>query len=85
MGDLPITVVISTQGHQDPTYLHMESEFIERRSQFLSSWTAQFPKGKFVTTSDSGHYIHHEEPKLVQTELNQLLDRVERGQIEKVD
>jgi pimeloyl-ACP methyl ester carboxylesterase len=43
------------------------------RADMLKSWVNEFSRGRFKSTSESGHFIHIEEPELVIAEFQKLL------------
>jgi pimeloyl-ACP methyl ester carboxylesterase len=73
IGNIRVTVIVSIRQHKDPVYLAQEPEFIASRAEFLGSWVREFPQGRFVVTSRSGHYVQRDEPQLIIDELRALL------------
>ncbi|MEC8859911.1 MAG: alpha/beta hydrolase [Pseudomonadota bacterium] len=76
IGDIAVRTIVSTQGYHEQIYLFHKPEFSEKRVQFLTEWTARFPRSRLVTTSSSGHFVHYDEPKLVLDELDAMLSEL---------
>ena len=71
IGDIKITTLVSVQSMGDDLVLgSLDARKI--RAKMLESWVNEFPQGRFVSTTRSGHFIHDEEPELVIAELQRL-------------
>jgi pimeloyl-ACP methyl ester carboxylesterase len=72
IGDIKITVLASVQDMGDDLVIG-SLEAMQIRANMLESWVNDFPRGRFVSTTKSGHFIHEEEPELVIAEFQKLL------------
>ena len=72
IGDIKVTVLASVQDMGDDLVLG-SLEAMQIRANMLESWVNDFPRGRFVSTTQSGHFIHEEEPELVIAEFQKLL------------
>lgn len=72
IGDIKVTVLASVQGMGDDLVIG-SLEAMQIRADMLESWVNDFPRGRFVSTTKSGHFIHEDEPELVITEFQKLL------------
>jgi len=72
IGDIKITVLVSLQDMGDELVIG-SLEAMQIRANMLESWVSEFPQGRFISTTQSGHFIHDEEPDLVIDEFERLL------------
>jgi pimeloyl-ACP methyl ester carboxylesterase len=72
IGDIKVTVLASVQDMGDDLVLG-SLKAMQIRANMLESWVNGFPRGRFVSTTKSGHFIHVEEPELVIAEFQKLL------------
>jgi pimeloyl-ACP methyl ester carboxylesterase len=72
IGDIKVTAIASVQFMGDDFVLgSLEARQI--RANMLESWVNEFPRGRFVSTTKSGHFIHVEEPEFVIAEFQKLV------------
>jgi pimeloyl-ACP methyl ester carboxylesterase len=71
IGDIKVTVIASIQDMGDDLVIGT-LEAMQIRANLLESWVHEFPQGRFVSTTQSGHFIHDEEPELVIAEFQKL-------------
>ena len=45
--------------------------------QMWQQWATAFPQGRAVLTKKSGHYVQFDEPELVLSELQLLIDQTD--------
>jgi pimeloyl-ACP methyl ester carboxylesterase len=72
IGDIKVTAIASVQDMGDELVLG-SLQAMQIRANMLESWVNEFPRGRFVSTTKSGHFIHVEEPELVIAEFQKLL------------
>jgi pimeloyl-ACP methyl ester carboxylesterase len=72
IGDIKVTVLASVQDMGDDLVIG-SLEAMQIRANMLESWINEFPRGRFVSTTKSGHFIHVEEPEFVIAEFQKLL------------
>jgi len=72
IGDIKVTVIASVQDMGDD-FVIGSLEAMQIRAKMLESWVNEFPRGRFVSTTQSGHFIHAQEPELVMAEFQKLL------------
>ncbi|MGO4893564.1 alpha/beta fold hydrolase [Flavobacterium sp. W21_SRS_FM6] len=72
IGDVKVTVLASIQDMGDDLVIG-SLQAMQIRANMLEAWVNEFPRGRFVSTTKSGHFIHVEEPELVITEFRKLL------------
>lgn len=71
IGDIKVTVLASVQAMGDELELG-SLEAMNIRAKMLESWVNEFPQGRFVSTPQSGHFIHIDEPELVIAEFQKM-------------
>jgi pimeloyl-ACP methyl ester carboxylesterase len=76
IGDIPVTLIASVMQFDKPQTIFNSDAGRKRWGEIQSDWLATFPKGRFVTTDKSPHYIQQSEPELVLTELSLLIEKV---------
>jgi len=67
--DVPVTVLTATRGKPP--------QLLERSTQLAESVAQSAPRGRHVPVTDSGHYIHHDQPAEVVRVVADTLARVE--------
>jgi pimeloyl-ACP methyl ester carboxylesterase len=72
IGDIRVTTLASVQDMGDDLVIG-SLEAMQIRANMLESWINEFPRGRFVSTTKSGHFIHVEEPEFVIAEFQKLL------------
>jgi hypothetical protein len=72
IGDIKVTVLARVQDMGDDLVIG-SLEAMQIRANMLESWVNEFPQGRFVFTTQSGHFIHDEELEIVITEFQKLL------------
>ena len=77
MGDIPMTLIAGVKLIENPQLLFHTDAVRERWGQIQAEWVSQFPRGKAVMATDSGHFVQDDQPDLVVSELIALIDRVE--------
>ena len=73
IADIPVTILVSTQEMPGPDLLLGSSEAMQVRADMIKQLATQFPRGKYVETNDSGHFIQDDEPELVIENLRELI------------
>ncbi len=79
IGDLPVTLIAGVQRVENPTLIFHRDEARERWGQIQTEWVSQFPRGKAVMATESGHFVQDDQPDLVLSELAELLERAGDG------
>ncbi len=79
IGDLPITLIAGVRRVENPTLIFHRDEARERWGQIQAEWVSQFPRGRAVMATDSGHFVQDDQPELVLKELVRLLERADGG------
>jgi pimeloyl-ACP methyl ester carboxylesterase len=72
IGDIKVTLLASVQDMGDDLVIG-SLEAMQIRANMLKSWVNEFPRGRFVSTTKSGHFIHVEEPEFVISEFQKLI------------
>ncbi|SEA21610.1 alpha/beta fold hydrolase [Microbulbifer marinus] len=75
IGDIPVTVIASTKKYDQPANLFFTDEAREAWGKLHRNWVETFPRGRFVATSKSYHFVQFDEPELVIAEVRGLLER----------
>lgn len=78
IGDIPVTVIASTKKYEKPANLFFTDEGREAWGQLHKRWAEAFPRGRFVATDKSYHFVQFDEPELVILELTKLLERADQ-------
>lgn len=78
IGNIPVTVIASTKTYKDPPNLFFTDEAREAWGQLHRQWAEAFPRGRFVATDKSYHFVQFDEPELVIGEVRELVEGVER-------
>ncbi len=76
IGDIPVTLIASVRRSENPQTIFRSDEGRRRWGDIQREWVVAFPRGKYVSTTKSGHYIQKDEPGLVLSELRLLTQRV---------
>ncbi len=71
--DMPVVVIASVRKWENPPMLLLTDKGRELMGEWHKTWAEQFPKGRAVITTISGHNIHFDEPQLVLKEVNSLI------------
>lgn len=74
--DIPVTVIASTKKFEAPSLLFFTDKARKMWGELNSDWANAFPQGNAVLTKNSYHYPHRDEPKMVVTEIIELLARI---------
>ncbi|NQY65290.1 MAG: hypothetical protein HRT38_16525 [Alteromonadaceae bacterium] len=70
---MPVVVIATVKKWPNPPMLLFTDKGRELMGEWHKSWVEKFPQGRAVLTTNSGHNIHRDEPKLVLKELKMLL------------
>jgi pimeloyl-ACP methyl ester carboxylesterase len=76
LGDIPVTLIAGVKVPENPSNAFESTEGRKLWGQYQSEWAKQFPQGKVILTSNSGHFIQDDEPDLVLKELTSLLNKL---------
>ena len=76
--NIPVTVIASVKKVASPANLFFTDQGRQMWGQLWQEWVSTFPKGKYVATEKSGHYVQFDEPELVVAELLALLHKLEK-------
>lgn len=79
IGDIPVTVIASTKKYEKPANLFFTDEAREAWGQLHKQWAEAFPRGKFLATDKSYHYVQFDEPELVIGEVRKLVTRARQN------
>ena len=71
--DIPVTFIVSTQTNPEVPYSLQDNNV---RLFYFRSLKKEIPQIKLIETSNSGHYIHDEEPSLVIGEIKKMIDTI---------
>jgi len=74
--DVPVSVIISSKKYTPVPNIFFTDKGRLEKAKWHKAWAANFPRGKAVVTTKSGHYIHNSEPELVIAELKLLLSKL---------
>ena len=77
MGDYPMTLIAGVKKFKNPKRLFDRDKARELWGKVQAEWVEQFPRGKAVMATQSGHFVQDDQPELVIDELIKLLNRVE--------
>jgi len=75
IGDIPVTLIAGVKVPEKPSSVFESAEGRKLWGQYQSEWVQQFPRGKAVLSTNSGHFIQDDEPELVLKELKKLLNK----------
>ncbi|MCW8091768.1 alpha/beta fold hydrolase [Alteromonas sp. ASW11-130] len=78
IGDIPVTLIASTQQVEEPKYIFHTDEARKRWGELQHAWVSTFPQGRYIATTKGSHYVQKDEPELVLKELALLLERIEK-------
>lgn len=73
--DMPVTVIASVKTHEKPGNLFFTDQARQMWGEMWQQWATAFPQGRAVLTKKSGHYVQFDEPQLVLSELQLLIDK----------
>ena len=62
---MPVVVIATVKKWPNPPMLLFTDKGRELMGEWHKSWVEKFPQGRAVLTTNSGHNIHRDEPKLV--------------------
>ncbi|MES2763823.1 MAG: alpha/beta hydrolase [Bacteroidota bacterium] len=74
-GNIPMTLIMSTEADVDNDYIDKELGF---RNQLFANWKTINPQTKIVFAPKTGYFIQMEEPKLVIEEINEMISKVKK-------
>jgi len=77
--NIPITLIAGVKKFKTPKRLFDTDEARDLWGKYQAEWVHQFPKGKAVMATKSGHFVQDDEPELVISELKKLLLRVSKS------
>jgi len=73
--DMPVTVIASVKTHKKPANLFFSDQARRMWGEMWQQWATNFPQGRTVLTKKSGHYVQFDEPDLVLSELQLLIEK----------
>jgi pimeloyl-ACP methyl ester carboxylesterase len=73
--DMPVTVIASVKTHKKPANLFFTNQARKMWGEMWQQWAEAFPQGRAVLTKKSGHYVQFDEPELVFSELQLLIEK----------
>lgn len=76
--DMPVTVIASVKTHEKPANLFFTDQARTMWGEMWQQWATAFPQGRAVLTKKSGHYVQFDEPELVLSELQLLIDKLNK-------
>lgn len=76
MGDIPITMIVAMKQYEKPRMIFHTASAIKLWGEVQSSWVKQFPRGKVILSTNTGHLVPIDQPDLVISELTSLLKRI---------
>jgi len=74
-GDIPVTLIAGVKRVENPHRIFDVDEARHLWGLFQSEWVNEFPRGRAIVTEKSGHFVQDDEPELVISELQRLIDR----------
>ncbi|MBY0420219.1 MAG: alpha/beta hydrolase [Pararheinheimera sp.] len=74
--EMPVTVIASVKTHEKPANLFFTDQARRMWGELWQQWAATFPQGRAVLTKKSGHYVQFDEPELVLSELQLLIEKL---------
>ena len=77
IGDIPMTLIAGVKRIENPKLIFHTDRAREKWGQAQKEWVSQFPRGKAVMATESGHFVQDEQPELVVRELSELLERAD--------
>lgn len=79
IGDIPVTLIATVMKQEASELIFFSDLGRKRWGEIQRDWVKTFPRGKFVATNNSGHYIQQDEPELVLSELSQLIYQITKN------
>ncbi|WP_339720695.1 alpha/beta hydrolase [uncultured Paraglaciecola sp.] len=72
--DIPVTVLISSKKYEPTPHIFFTDEGRAKKAKWHKDWVSNFPQGKAIVTTQSGHSIDLTEPELVFNELKIIIN-----------
>lgn len=79
--DMPVTVIASVKKIEKPANLFFTDRGRAMWGELWQKWALAFPQGRAVLTDKSGHFVQFDEPELVVTELELLLQKLRANEL----
>lgn len=79
--DMPVTVIASVKKIEKPANLFFTDRGRSMWGELWQKWALAFPQGRAVLTDKSGHFVQFDEPELVVTELELLLQKLRANEL----
>jgi len=76
IGDIPISMIVAMKQYENPKMIFHTTKAVELWGEAQSKWVNQFPRGKVILSSQSGHLVPVDQPELVIQELTSLIKRI---------
>lgn len=70
--NIPITLIASYQTPPPP----FSPEDIKIKKELFNNWIESAPQTKLISTTNSGHYVHYTEPKIVINAITEMINSV---------
>lgn len=72
LGNMPVTVIVADKFAKG--YEKMQLSWLPLQKEFVEG----LMNGRLVEVKGSGHYIHHDRPKIVRKEIRLMVDKIKR-------
>lgn len=76
--DIPVTVIASVKTTDKPANLFFTDQGRTMWGELWQDWASTFPQGRSVLTEKSGHFVQLDEPELVISELELILQKLDK-------